>query len=572
LLTLQFVLIFYLLAEQRQKRFAQEQLADRLRFETFLADVSAIFANSGESGIDNAIQECLRKVGSFFGGGVASIWQLKDDSRVLHRTHAWSAIRKEFLRRVPAAHFSNTTRRLALGDDVLFSNDLEMKQLEDYQFFRKSGIKAFVATPLRGDGQFLGALSLSNHEKEIAWPTDFVSRLHVIAEILGNVLARKLAAQALKDSELLTESILDSLQSCVAVLNTDGVILDVNRRWMNFADDGSSRGIAAGNVGNNYLDEWRKAGASEETVETVHGIQSVLSNSQSLFERDYSFDTQSVPKWFRMTVTRLLGDRGRAVVSYLDVSTQKLAELEQRRIREEAAQMNRAREMGQLAASLTHELAQPLAAVLSNAQAAARLATNSVPDLLEIQEALADIISDNKRACTVLDNVRAILKKHTISPHTVNLNEIVEAVTLIVRNDAILHAVQFRSMLSPGVVPVQGDEVPLQQVLLNLVNNAMAAMRQVPRERKILTIKTQVQNGLGLLLVEDEGPGIPDSLKAKLFLPFFTTKSEGLGMGLSICETILESLGGSISFANLPGRGAAFRVQLRLAQPPNPHS
>jgi signal transduction histidine kinase len=382
--------------------------------------------------------------------------------------------------------------------------------------------------------------------------------LRVIAEILGNVLARKVAAQALKDSESLTESILDSMQSCVAVLNNDGVILGVNRRWMNFADDGSSRGIAAGGVGSNYLDEWRKTGASEETVETLHGIQSVLSHSHPLFEWDYAFDTQSGRTWFRMSVTRLLGDRGKAVVSYLDISTQKLAELEQRRIREEAAQMNRAREMGQLAASLTHELAQPLAAVLSNAQAAARLATNSEPNLTEIQEALADI--------TVLDNVRAILKKHTIKPHTVNLNEIVEDVTLIVRNDALLNGVQFRSMLSLSAVPVQGDEVPLAQVLLNLVNNAMAAMRQLPRQRKILTIKTQKQDSYGLLLVEDEGPGIPDSLKAKIFLPFFTTKSEGLGMGLSICATILESLGGSISFANLPGRGAAFSVRLRLAQ------
>jgi C4-dicarboxylate-specific signal transduction histidine kinase len=97
----------------------------------------------------------------------------------------------------------------------------------------------------------------------------------------------------------------------------------------------------------------------------------------------------------------------------------------------------------------------------------------------------------------------------------------------------------------------------------------MAAMRPMPSERKTLTVRTQVQNGFGLLLVEDEGPGIPEALKDKLFRPFFTTKSEGLGMGLSICASILESFGGSISFANRPGGGAAFSAQLQLAKPPD---
>jgi C4-dicarboxylate-specific signal transduction histidine kinase len=114
---------------------------------------------------------------------------------------------------------------------------------------------------------------------------------------------------------------------------------------------------------------------------------------------------------------------------------------------------------------------------------------------------------------------------------------------------------------------VQGDEVPLQQVLLNLVLNAMDAMANLPADRKMLTLKTFVQsaNASGLMVVEDEGPGVPDGVKAKLFTPFFTTKDEGLGMGLSICATILRSFGGSIDFQNRPERGATFQVELPLA-------
>src|SRR6516225_2126462 len=139
----------------------------------------------------------------------------------------------------------------------------------------------------------------------MAWPADFVSRLHVIAEILGNVLARKLAAQALKDSESLTEPILDSLQSSVAVLNKEGVILDVNKHWMDLVNERSVPQLAAGPVGSNYLDEWLKTGASEATTETIHGIRTVLSGSQQLFEKEYSYEAQSERRWFRMTVTQL---------------------------------------------------------------------------------------------------------------------------------------------------------------------------------------------------------------------------------------------------------------------------
>jgi C4-dicarboxylate-specific signal transduction histidine kinase len=185
-----------------------------------------------------------------------------------------------------------------------------------------------------------------------------------------------------------------------------------------------------------------------------------------------------------------------------DITDQKLSEEALSEMKEEAERMNRASEMGQLVASLTHELAQPLAAVLSNAQAASHLASRANPDLEEIKTALTDIIEDNQRANAVLNHVRSILKKHTVAPHRVNLNEIVEDVILIVRNTAQLRGVQLRSALCPEAILVQGDEVPLQQVLLNLVLNAMDAMANLPADRKMLTLKTFVQsaNASGLMV------------------------------------------------------------------------
>jgi C4-dicarboxylate-specific signal transduction histidine kinase len=268
-----------------------------------------------------------------------------------------------------------------------------------------------------------------------------------------------------------------------------------------------------------------------------------------------------------MTAMRLPRVSGGALIIHLDMTQEKFAQLERKRMQEETSQLNRATEMGQLVASLAHELAQPLAAVLSNAQAASRFSVGPNPDLAEIRTALSDIIEDDQRASAVLNNVRALLKKHSITPHRVNLNEIVKNVTLMVKSSAQLRGIQIWLVLSEDTVLVMGDEVPLQQVLLNLINNAMDAVTQLEAERRTITLRTAVrtQDGSGILVVEDQGPGVPDDIKAELFQPFFTTKSEGLGMGLAICQTILQTLGGSIELQNRPGRGATFQVMLRPA-------
>jgi len=567
-LVVQFLLIAFLLSERSRRKISSEALAERLRFEKLLSEVSSAFANRNNRAIDDAIKSCLKKLSAFVGDGVASIWQWDIKSPVLFRTHTWSEVPAGVSSELSAADFSDTIRRLATGEDVRFPDESGRLQLADCESFRKAGITQFLATPLYSNHQFIGALSISGNRNQGDWPAALPSRLRIIAEILGNALARELATDALQENELLTGSILDSLRSSFAVINNEGIIVEVNKHWMERAAEFTSAQLFAGPVGANYLRGWENNGRTAEAAETLQGILSVLSGAQPFFERDYSYAADSSVKWFRMAVTRMSHHLGGALVNYMDISSQKMAEIERARMRDDLAQLNRSREMGHLAASLAHELAQPLAALLSNAQAAARLAASSEPNIPEIQEALADIIEADKRASSVLDNVRAILKKHTIKPHTVNLNLIVQDVALLVRNDAFLNGVKFQVILWPGAVLVQGDEVPLQQVLLNLVNNAMASMRQVPRERRVLSVKTQVQNGLGFLFVEDEGPGIPESLKPKLFLPFFTTKNESLGMGLSICATILESLGGTISFANRAEQGAVFSVGLRLAQIP----
>ena len=241
--------------------------------------------------------------------------------------------------------------------------------------------------------------------------------------------------------------------------------------------------------------------------------------------------------------------------------------LERQVVLEEVSHLNRVSSMGYMAASLAHELAQPLAAILGNAQAAERLAKRHPPDMVEIHAALADIREDNKRAQAVLENMRALFKKKNIARHEVDLNEVVIGVSRLVKKYALLRGIELRLVLSEKMPRVLGDEIPLQQIVVNLINNGMDAMRDVRTDRRVLTVTTRVDadSTCGLILVEDNGQGIAETDKTKLFTPFFTTKSEGLGMGLSICRSILDSLGGRISFYDRPDGGTVFSVELPLA-------
>jgi signal transduction histidine kinase len=563
LLTLEGLLILYLLAERRRRRRAQKQLADRLRVEILVARVSSEFANLQGGQIDPAILRSLKSLQEFFRSSVACVWQSQNHGTQLLCTHLWpqSVIAEKSV--ISPGDFPDALSKLLRGETVLIAADVESNKAK-FKSLHNSAIRSLLAVPMQSEKRFLGALTLLNATEAGSWSADIVPQLGTIADILGGALARRYAAQALRESEVLKSVILDYMGSAVVVLDNEGVIVEVNQHWVDSATrDGAAEQFRVG-VGVNYLDVCRRDIGSEEAIQALSGIRSVLSGSSRTFESEYACDSPSESRWFRMTVIRLPRSSGGAMIIHFDITRQKLAELERERMQEETAQLHRATEMGQLVASLAHELTQPLAAILSNAQAGSFLATGPEPDIAEISAALRDIIEDDQRARSVLNNVRALLKKHAITPHRVDLNHIVEAVCQIVKSSAQLRGVQIRSTLSNDPVFVLGDEVPLQQVVINLVNNAMDAMVQVPAERRVITLRTTVQfpNGSGLLVVEDHGPGVPDELRVKLFQPFFTTKSEGLGMGLAICQTILQTLGGSIQLQANAESGATFYVVL----------
>jgi C4-dicarboxylate-specific signal transduction histidine kinase len=250
-----------------------------------------------------------------------------------------------------------------------------------------------------------------------------------------------------------------------------------------------------------------------------------------------------------------------------DITDQRRSEAVLRRNLGEIAHLNRVAAMGELTASLAHELNQPLAAILSNAQAASRFLNRESPDLGQVRECLTDIVADDKRAGEVIKRLRALLKKGAAQPSFVDVNELVSDVIRLLKSDALLREVSVKFEPSPGLPAVHGDRVQLYQVILNLIVNGLeAAAEHGPGDRWLKVRTSESSGGAIELTVEDSGKGIAESDLARVFEPFFTTKPEGLGMGLSISRSIVQAHGGQIWAENRTNGGALFRCVLPTAQ------
>ncbi|HZJ16695.1 MAG TPA: PAS domain S-box protein [Chthoniobacteraceae bacterium] len=255
------------------------------------------------------------------------------------------------------------------------------------------------------------------------------------------------------------------------------------------------------------------------------------------------------------------------LASIVDITERKQAELEAVRHRTELAHLSRVAMLGELSGSLAHELNQPLTAILSNAQAAQRYLAKDNPNLAEVREILADIVTGDERAGEVIQRLRLLLKKGEIQHQLLDANEVVRDVLKLMRSDLANHGVSVEAALTPGLAQVRGDRVQLQQVVLNLALNACDAMAGNEQRDRLLTVRTLPADGARLRIeVIDVGHGLPNGGEDLAFERFFTTKPRGLGLGLSVCRTIVTAHGGTLGAANNAGRGATFHCTLPLVR------
>jgi two-component system, LuxR family, sensor kinase FixL len=243
----------------------------------------------------------------------------------------------------------------------------------------------------------------------------------------------------------------------------------------------------------------------------------------------------------------------------LDITQRKMAELEAQAHRNEAAHLLRVASLGELSSALAHELKQPLTAILSNAQAAQLLLARDNVDSQQIRDILSDIVADDKRAGEVIDRLRVLIKRREFRPQPLEANQLIRDVLLLMNYELSGRSVRVVTELDAGVLPIHGDRVQLQQVLLNLILNAVDSMAQSTMNDRTLTLCSRRTAGnLIQISVADTGRGIPAGHEETIFESYYTTKPGGLGLGLSLSRSILMAHGGQLWAENQGSRGATF--------------
>ena len=240
----------------------------------------------------------------------------------------------------------------------------------------------------------------------------------------------------------------------------------------------------------------------------------------------------------------------------------RLAEVQARQRMVELAHANRFATAGEFGAMIAHEINQPLGAILSNAEAAQIILKSANPDNALLMQIVGEILHNDERASAVIKRMRSLLKKAPFEMERFDLNDLAHESVEFLATLARGRKFELRSFIATDPLPILGDRIQLQQVILNLAMNGIDAMKDMPREKQIVTIRTSRNQGFAELSVSDCGPGIPDDRLEQIFDPFFTTKAEGMGMGLSIARTIVESHAGTLVANNQTEGGAKFIVRL----------
>jgi PAS domain S-box-containing protein len=384
-----------------------------------------------------------------------------------------------------------------------------------------------------------------------------------LIELIGtaiDITERKRGEEALRESERSARSALDGIAGLVAIMTANGEVETVNRQCVEYfgrpveeQKDWVTTNMVHPEDLPQMLENFKRAIASEIPYHFEQRLRR--------FDGEY--------RWFETRGGAVRDDTGNVVRWYvlltdIEDRIRALARLEQ--MQADFAHINRVATMGQLTASITHEVNQPITAAVTYASAARRLLGAEPPDLREVDEVLSLIVKEGNRAGEVVGRIRALIKKAPARKDAVEINDAILEIIALTRTEAANNSVSVRTQLAEGLPRVQGDRVQLQQVLLNLIINAIEAMRDISEEERELLISTRHEPDGVLVEVRDSGPGFAAADLERVFEAFYSTKPSGVGLGLSICRSIIESHNGRLWASPNAPRGAIFGFTV----PPHP--
>jgi PAS domain S-box-containing protein len=495
-----------------------------------------------------------------------------DTAVQLATTGGWNAFQRRLENQIPALIEFSSLLVERVDQQALRQRS---KAIEDAQKARQ---RFFIIVPIAALLTLLAAaalgwyvtrtitapLSVLTASAEALGRGNFQNKVHLRGNnelaVLGN--AFNYAAQQLQElyeelrrSERELRDVIEAMPTMVWIAGTDGLNEFGNRRWQEYTGLSHERTVGSG---------WQDAVHPADLKRHWEKWCASLASGEP-FENEvrYRRAADGQYRWFLSRAVPLRDEHGKIFKWYgvsTDIEDRKRAEEERERLRADLAHVNRVSMLGELAASVSHELKQPIAAAIINAQTCIRWLKRDQPDVDEALEATMRLVKDGTRATEIIDRLRSLYKKSPPQHELVDVNEIVREMPALLRGEANRYSIVTRLDLAPALPQITADRVQLQQVFMNLMLNAIEAMKDTGGELKI---KTELgHEGSVLISVSDTGVGLPAESINEIFNAFFTTKPEGSGMGLAISRSIIESHGGRLWATGNDKRGATFQLTL----------
>lgn len=543
---------------------AEAAVKERLAFETLIAGLSGKFVNLPSDLVDKEIKEGIRQIVEFLGVDRGGILEFSEDQTELHTTHVYAAAGIEPVPTVDVAdRFPWLTDQLRRGETIcLFRpEDLPEEAESERQFIREEGYKAFLMTPLKVGGSIIGALTVGVLEGERSWSDETILRLELVGGIFGNALMRMRTENALRDSEERYRAVVEDQTELICRNLPDSTLTFVNDAYCRYFGKGREDLI-----GKKFV-----PAIPDEDRQKVVDCFSQLNRENPVATHEHRvIMPDGEIRWHQWT-NRAIFDEDGNIFEFQgvgrDITERKRLEDKERRHHEQLVHFSRLTVAGELASGMAHELNQPLTAITTYAQACQRLIDSGRFDSAKLREASGEIAAQAMRGGEIIRRMRTFVRKQNPQRVSIDFNEIVREAIGLVRMQAKSIGVTLHIKLCKKPLTVFADKIQIQQVLVNLFQNGFDAMSEVATCDRALTIRTsRTSEDTVEIAVEDKGVGLPKDESNKIFESFFTTKSDGLGIGLSMSRSIIEEHGGHIWAEPNVESGAVFKVSLPLGK------
>jgi PAS domain S-box-containing protein len=535
---------------------SEPSLQELLAFERLLSDLSARFANVALDQVVAEIEAALAQLLKFLGFDRSAFAEIVDgDKQYILCSAAAEGVKAPLRGQIPA-HFNWFTSQLLSGRTVVVRSheDIPAVEAAAAEYYRRVGIRSQLLVPLLVGGRVVATIGFGAFRSTRQWPDEFIARVRVIGEVMAQALVRKRSEAALRASEARWQSVFETSSIGISIFDRDLHYTETNpafRTMLGYTEEELRQLTPLDITAENDLQ-----GAQARVAELLQGRVNRYTAVKQYRRKD------GTVIWGHVSVARA-PESEMFIGTLIDITESKQAQDKLQTMQMQLARVTSLTTVGQMAASMAHEIKQPLATIALGCSAGLRWLAKQPPDLEEVRADLDRIANASDRASQVIEGICSMFKSDSRKKALLDVNEVIREVIALLRSELQNRQIVVQDELNPKLPPVLADGVQLQQVIANLVTNAIEAMEAIDDGARTLRVMSSRSKSDGVLItVEDSGPGIDPENADRIFHPFFTTKSQGMGMGLSICRSIIEAHDGYLSARSAVHRGSLFQISL----------